>query len=64
MVKQLNLTSQYNSVEKVTSEILDCFKRQTKNRNGESSLYRALLTSVKVYGLQFWCSYAKKNMEK
>lgn len=64
MEKELDLNSQYNSVEKGTSEILGCFKSETKNRNGESSLYKALLTSVKVYGLQFWCSYVQKNMEK
>ena len=62
--KQLNLNSQYNSVEKGANEILGCFKRETENRNEGPSHCKAPLRPVKVYGLQFWCSYVQKNMEK
>lgn len=64
MEKQLNLNSQYNSIGKGANEIFGSFKRETKNRNGGSSLCKALLRPVKLYGLQFWCSYVQKNMEK
>lgn len=64
MEKQLNLNSQYNSVEKRANKILGCFKRETKNRNEGFSLFKSLLRPVKVYSLEFLCSYIQKNMEK
>lgn len=45
--KKLYSNSWCNSVDKGANEIFACFKRESKNRSGRSSLYKAFLKPVK-----------------